>query len=130
MMASGKCLCGAVAFEATPLPTMSACHCHTCRKWGGGPFMAVPCKNTSFSGDITRYSVTDRAVRGFCPACGTHLFFYVKAADIYALPAGLFDDDPVPSLRAEYFIDQKPEYYCFAEQTKTLTGAEYFEKFS
>ena len=36
---TGRCLCGAVAFELTP-PTdfLSICHCRSCRLSSGAPF--------------------------------------------------------------------------------------------
>ncbi len=129
MSKTGSCLCGKVRFTADAIPSLQACHCRTCRKWGGGPFIAVPCKSAEFEGEVTRFAASKRADRGFCPTCGTHLFFYSKPGDMYGIPAGLFDEDPESSLRAEYFIDEKPDYYCFSEETKKLTGAEFHAKF-
>ena len=38
----GSCLCGAVRVTAnTQGDGMAACHCTICRKWGGGPLLAV-----------------------------------------------------------------------------------------
>ena len=91
--------------------------------------MAVPCKSAEFEGDVTRFTVSNRAVRGFCPTCGTHLFFYSRPGDMYGIPAGLLDTPPDVPLRAEYFIDEKPDTYCFSEDTRKLTAAEFREKF-
>lgn len=33
----GHCLCKAVTVTAPDKADMSACHCSTCRRWGGGP---------------------------------------------------------------------------------------------
>ena len=36
-MATGKCLCGAVGFEAQGVQTeIHVCHCSMCRRWNGG----------------------------------------------------------------------------------------------
>ena len=126
---NGKCLCGAVAFAADPMPSSQACHCDTCRTWGGGPFMAVPCKSATFTGEVTRFASSEHAERGFCPTCGTHLFFNPTGKDVYGIPLGIFDDPADLPFKAEFFIDEKPETYSFANDTKKLTGAEFIAKF-
>lgn len=52
-IASGNCLCGAVQFSAKQASNhVGACHCGMCRKWGGGPLMAVDCGTAvSFEGE-------------------------------------------------------------------------------
>ncbi len=129
MKRTGKCLCGDVSFEAEPFGSMQACHCGTCRKWGGGPWMALSCKSASIYGPVTRYRSSDAADRGFCPTCGTHIFFYAREPRIYAIPAGLFDDVTDLPFKAEYFVDEKPDHYVFAGDRKLLTGAEFEAQF-
>lgn len=129
MQRSGKCLCGEVTFSAEPAPTLQACHCDMCRKWGGGPFMATPCNEANFEGPVASYASSDHADRGFCSTCGTHLFFHAKSAGIHAIPIGLFDDQNGLPFRAEIFIDRKPDYYAFGNETKQMTGAEFEAKF-
>ena len=42
--ARGTCLCGAVTVSVSqPAASVGACHCRMCRKWGGGPLLAVEC---------------------------------------------------------------------------------------
>jgi hypothetical protein len=48
----------------------------------------------------------------------------LKEQKEYILPAGLFDSDEGFVLDKQIFIDEKPEYYCFANKTTNLTGAE------
>ena len=129
MSRSGKCLCGEVSFTAEPMPTMQACHCEMCRKWGGGPFMSAPCRNAVFEGPVTAYASSKVADRGFCATCGTHLYYFAKAAGIHAIPIGLFDDQSGLPFRAEIFIDGKPDYYAFANDTAKMTGDEFRAKF-
>lgn len=126
---TGTCLCGAVSFSADPMPTMQACHCDMCRKWGGGPYMSVPCKDAAFEGPATGYVSSDHAERGFCATCGTHLYYFARAAGIHAIPVGLFDDQSGLPFKAQLYHDRKPGYYSFADETKTMTAAEYEAKF-
>jgi len=125
----GSCLCGAVTFTARELGTdAGACHCDLCRKWGGGPLFALACAGLEFANEeqIRTYDTTPWASRGFCAVCGTHLFIRVKATGRYILPAGLFDVESRLRFDHQIFIDRKPAYYTFANETRDLTGAEVF----
>jgi hypothetical protein len=129
MPRTGNCLCGKVSFSAEPMPTIQACHCDTCRKWGGGPFMATPCTDAVFEGPVSRFRVSEHGDRGFCPSCGTHLFFFAEKLNLHAIPIGLFDDASGLPFSAEMFVDRKPDYYDFANATKKMTGADYVARF-
>lgn len=130
---SGSCLCGQVTIAATlDNRSVGACHCSICRKWGGGPLLAVECgQEVSLTGSqhIQVYASSDWAERGFCRHCGTHLFYRLKQGGLYALPMGLLDDQPDWRLDHQVFIDEKPGFYSFAETTENLTGAEVFARF-
>jgi len=91
--------------------------------------MSTPCKEATFQGPVTRYASSEAADRGFCATCGTHLFFFAKTAEIHAVPIGLFDDQSGLPFRAELFVDSRPDYYVFNNETKQMTGAEYRAKF-
>lgn len=125
---SGHCLCGAVTIEATPQRRhLEACHCDMCRRWGGIAFMGVGCGDqVKLSGEehITRYRSSDWAERGFCNQCGSNLFFRFLPTGSYSFLPGLFDDLAGFTLHEEIFIDEKPDYYGFAQDTVRKTGAE------
>lgn len=131
---SGSCLCGSVSLVATPKRYhVGACHCETCRKWGGGPLLAVECSgDVRFDGakNISVYNSSEWAERGFCQQCGTHLFYRLKQGEMYAIPVGLFDENEHWQLTDQVFIESKPAFYSFAEKTTNLTGAELFAQFS
>ena len=126
--AKGVCLCGAVTVEAKTVdPHLGACHCDMCRQWGGGPYISVECKEgVTFDGEdnITRYDSSEWAERAFCSKCGTHLYYRFKANNSHFMPAGLFKEHPEFDLDHQIFIDEKPNYYDFANQTQMLTGEE------
>lgn len=127
---SGACLCGKVSFVAAQAgSSVDACHCASCRKWGGSAFMEIDCGDqVSFSNaeDITVYDSSEWAERGFCKHCGSHLFYRLKESQAHMMPVGLFDDDEGLVFRKQVFIEEKPHYYNFTEQTQNLTGAELF----
>ncbi|WMN60590.1 GFA family protein [Pseudoalteromonas xiamenensis] len=129
-----QCLCKAVTVETSELkPHVGACHCSMCRKWGGGPFLAVESQGqvtVTPTDAVSVFSSSEWAERGFCKACGTHLFYRLKANNHYILPAGLFAEEGELTFDHQIFIDEKPTYYDFANETKTMTGKEVFEQFA
>lgn len=129
MSRTGRCLCGAVSFEAVPLGMLNACHCETCQKWGGGPFMAVPCRKVRFTGEVREFASSDIGTRGFCPACGTHLYFRPGSGNVWGVPLGLLDDKDGLTFGMQFFTDEKPPHYDFANATERLTGADFNARF-
>lgn len=130
----GRCLCGAVGVVAKAMSThVGVCHCGTCRKWGGGPMMAADCgTEVELEGEenIAVFNSSEWAERGFCKACGTHLFYRLKGNGQYIMPAGLFAEDDGLVFDHQVFIDEKPGYYAFANETKDMTGAELFAQYA
>ncbi|KDM89751.1 GFA family protein [Photobacterium galatheae] len=130
----GHCLCGKVGLASTSGTLHAeACHCGMCRKWGGGPFLAVAAgTEVTLTGEenITRFASSEWAERGFCKQCGTHLFYFLKPTGQYMVPAGLLDQENKLEMDQQIFIDKKPTYYSFSNDTEDLTEAEVFAKFS
>ncbi len=134
MEGNGSCLCGETQITVKDISkSVGACHCEMCRKWGGGPLMAVDCgSEVSFLGEenISVYNSSDWADRGFCNQCGTHLFYRLKESKQYIMPVGLFDNDKNFVFDHQIFIEKKPSFYCFENETKNMTGAEVFAQFA
>jgi hypothetical protein len=104
-----------------------------CRKWGGGALLGVECdSDISFQGEenIGVYQSSQWAERGFCNKCGSHLFYRLKESNHYYIPVGIFDEQSDLVFDLQVFIEEKPEYYSFANKTKNLTGTELFEQFA
>ena len=129
---SGQCLCGGVKITAKAASSnVGACHCDMCRRWGGGPLMAIDCgTDVSLDGEenISVFESSAWAERGFCKSCGSHLFYRLKHNGQYFMPAGLFADNAL-QFDHQVFIDEKPAYYDFSNQTENLTGAQVAEMF-
>jgi hypothetical protein len=130
----GSCLCGAVNISTTSInPHIAACHCSMCRKWGGGALLGVECdSDIDFQGEenIEVYQSSEWAERGFCNKCGSHLFYRLKESNHYYIPVGIFDEQSDLVFDLQVFVEEKPEYYSFANKTKNLTGIELFEQFA
>ncbi len=130
---TAACLCGAVRISAGSVSRdVGACHCNMCRKWGGGPLMVVDCGTDVSIGGEENVSVFDSsqwAERGFCSRCGTHLFYRLKQSGQTIVPVGLFAAHNQFNFDRQVFIDEKPPFYQFSNETNNMTGAEVFEKF-
>ena len=128
MSEQGKCLCGAVTFEADGIDThVHACHCSMCRTWTGGPMMAASVEKISFAGEenVERYQSSEWAERGFCRKCGTSLFYRLIAQDMYVMATGCFANAEQFALHGEIYVDEKPSGYNFVGDHPRLTGEEF-----
>ena len=76
----GGCLCGAVRYRAFgPAYGITHCHCKTCRRASGAPFVtwagfAID-KITFIKGEVATYASSPDVTRTFCGKCGTALTY-------------------------------------------------------
>jgi len=130
----GSCLCGAVKITAKSISSdVGVCHCGMCRKWTGGPLMAVDCGiKVTFEGgeNISVYNSSEWAERAFCCKCGSHLYYRLKEPNQHMIPVGLFDTEISFVFDHQIFIDSKPSYYHFGNKTKVMTGEEVFAQYA
>jgi hypothetical protein len=88
----GGCRCGQVRFTLSGEPEMvGLCHCGTCRKETGSPFLYYgdwKAEQFTVTGD---YSTFDG--RSFCPRCGSTLFH--PGDDYVEIALGSLDELPV-----------------------------------
>lgn len=130
---SGRCLCGVVRFSFEPAKQeVGVCHCGMCRRWSAGPFFVLDHEGPVVferREHIGVYKSSEWGERAFCKACGTSLYWRLSGADQYALSAGTLDDQTGLQFVAEIFIDEKPAYYAFANETQKMTGAEVMAAF-
>lgn len=129
---TGGCLCGAVRYRlAEPPAGYGACHCGMCRRWGGGVDLTVQVMPGGIEwegGEPATYRSSDWAERGFCPRCGSSLFWRLVAAGpmqgMLSLSAGSLDSMEGLGFDVEVYIDHKPESYAFAGERRRMAEAE------
>lgn len=89
---SGGCQCGALRYHVAAGPAFaSICHCRMCQRATGGPFAAllkVAAARLRWAGEPGVFASSSLAERGFCPACGTPLFYRQKGSDWIELTSG------------------------------------------
>ena len=125
---TGRCLCGAVRFAAPNASRdVHVCHCGMCRRWTGGPEFALdggPGIAWQGAENIRTYRSSDWGERAFCAVCGTALFFRIVESGETYLNAGVADDDGGFRMAGQIYVDEKPGWYDFANETEMKTGPE------
>ena len=128
---TGRCLCGAVTFIATPRGGMHACHCGMCRRLSDGILFSVDCGDSvQVQGAVATYASSDWATRQFCPTCGTGLFWRSNDGAMTMVSAQAFDDPSAFVLEDEICIDSKPDTYALAGDRPRLTTDELYAQFA
>ena len=129
---SGKCLCGAVTFTATPKSdSVGVCHCGMCRTFAAGPFFVVDCVDTlkiDNDADLGVYQSSDYGERGFCKKCGSSLFWRMRDGSSSHVSANAFQGAVDWNFDHEIFVEDQPAYYSFAQKTHRMTGEELFKQ--
>ena len=96
---TGRCLCGAVRYSATPPWNWVAhCHCESCRRATGSPittFFAVPKARFAFgSTEPVLFESSPGVRRRFCGTCGTPVSYeYADKSDEIHIYVATLDDD-------------------------------------
>jgi hypothetical protein len=115
---TGRCLCGAIRFRTTATPAhVSACHCSQCRRQSGNYWASanVPAAALEITGEPRWYEATPTARRGFCPTCGSFLFWQGTGSDTIAFALGAVDGHTHLRLDAHIFTASKGDWYDLAD---------------
>jgi len=131
---TGKCLCGKVTYQASVKPGSGACHCGMCRRWSGGPYMAIHAHDKpQFDGNehIKHFASSEWAERGFCSNCGSSLYYHLLprpgAPDgEYMMATGTIDQQESMVFEHEVYVDANPGWYSFTGESdrKRMTEAD------
>ena len=113
----GSCLCGKISYEASgELRDVTACHCTQCRKQSGHYFAATSLNKDmleiSDPDDLLKwFQASDDAARGFCPNCGSTLFWQRKGSRDISILAGSVDGPTGLKTARHIFVADKGDYY-------------------
>lgn len=117
-MLTGRCLCGAITYEVSGTPQgPSACHCGQCRRQSGNVWASayVPKSEIAISGPVAWYASSAAARRGFCPTCGSVLFWDPKDEDLVSFSLGSIDAPSGLRIGKHIFVAEKGDYYEIAD---------------
>lgn len=110
---TGRCLCGAVRFEARATPRfVSNCHCESCRRASSAPSVAwagFKTEDVTLSGGTLRgFASSPGVTRYFCSACGSPIAY---RGDRWAgethLPVCAFDAPGELAPQSDHFESEK-----------------------
>lgn len=119
----GSCLCGAVRYRVdAPLRPVVACHCSQCRKTSGHHVAATsaPVEAVQITGDLQWFRSSDRAERGFCPICGSNLFW--RNPGHISIFAGTLDEHPPLTMAGHIYCKDKGSYYQITDDLPQAQG--------
>jgi hypothetical protein len=109
---SGRCQCGAVSYTVSAgTGTANVCFCDMCKRATGSQvpsFISVPKERVTWHGTPAVFASSDIATRGFCPTCGTPLYYAGNQSTTWGLAAGTADITIPPDL--VFYYDQHPEW--------------------
>lgn len=117
-MLKGKCLCGEIGFTVDgPLGRASACHCGQCRKQSGHFWASSSAaeKDIVIKGPVKWFEASKTAKRGFCPACGSFLFWKAHDEDEISFALGCVEEPTGITLQCHIFVADKGDYYEIAD---------------
>ena len=117
-MLNGSCNCGAVRFTVTDGgQSVAACHCTQCRKQSGHVWAAgyTDAANFEITGEVRWYASSSKAKRGFCPTCGSFLFWKATDEDGMSFSLGAIDGPTGLTLQKHIFTAHKGDYYDIAD---------------
>ncbi len=125
-MPTGRCECGAVAFEITgKLTPPSACHCSQCRRLSGhvwaGTWVALKDLHFSRQDGLKWFKSSKWAKRGFCGECGASLFYQLNEdADRCSVAVGCLDQPTGLTLKRHIYVADKGDYYGIGDDLPHL----------
>ena len=116
-MNTGSCLCGRVSYSVDgPLRPVVACHCVQCRKTSGHYVAATSAmrEHVTIKGEVSWYHASDTARRGFCPTCGSSLFWDGQGVNL-SIHAGTLDGATGLAMIGHIYCADKGDYYELAD---------------
>jgi hypothetical protein len=129
-MLTGSCLCGRVAYEIDgKIGPVFYCHCTTCQKAQGGPFViGAPVRRKYFrlisgAADVAEYESSPGKKRCFCRVCGSPVWSRRDAdPDILRLRMGSLDGDPGRRPLAHVFVADKAPWFTITDDLPRSQG--------
>ena len=117
-MIEGRCLCGALRYEADPpFQIMVNCHCSMCRKHHGAAFatfVEVPPQSfrwVSGEANVGVYASSDNAERAFCRVCGSVAPHLWPTLGQVIIPAGNLEGDLGVNPQLHIFTGSRAPWY-------------------
>ena len=127
---NGSCFCSAISFTANlPSKWCAHCHCSMCRKTHGAGYVTWvgfetgQVKITQGEDQLRWFDSSAGAQRGFCPTCGSSLFFRSErwAGELH-IALGCMDDPIDRQPQANVFFDKHVDWMPVDQKLKQVDG--------
>lgn len=122
---TGSCLCGANHFTlAGKMGEVTACHCSQCRKLSGHFAASFDAEESALrwqSRSIREFATPGGGQRGFCPGCGSSLYF--RLGEDFSIEAGCIANPTGGRLTSHIFTADKGDYYTISDGLPQSPGA-------
>ncbi len=109
---SDRCQCGAISYTVSAgTGKANVCFCEIFRRASGPqapPFVNVPRDRVNWKGRPAVVTSSEIATRGFCPTCGTALYYVCNGSTTWGLAAGTADVTISPD--EVFYHEQHPEW--------------------
>ncbi|HTV94562.1 MAG TPA: GFA family protein [Steroidobacteraceae bacterium] len=128
-MIEGGCLCGAVRYRLSGVPSSSVvCHCESCRRASGAAAMAwITVGLAQFqvlSGEPAIYHSSPHVTRQFCGRCGTGLSYATShSPDTIDITTASLDDPSIFPPAAEVWLADKVAWQPTSAETSKFPGS-------
>lgn len=122
-MLKGQCLCGDIQFETEgDAKGPAVCHCGLCRRQSGHVWASVNVVKSDLTvhGDVKWFEASPSAKRGFCPRCGSFLFWTAHDEDTISVALGAIDIPTGLKLERHIFVADKGDYYDISDDLPQL----------
>ncbi|MBA2532149.1 MAG: GFA family protein [Nocardioidaceae bacterium] len=121
--ASGGCLCGGIRYVVRgPLRDVLICHCDDCRRWHGNACAMTSARRgdviISGSESVRWFTVPGdgpRPRRGFCPTCGSCLFWDAPERATIGITAGTLDQPTGLRTAGHVYVSQASDYEALVD---------------
>ncbi len=126
---TGGCQCGAVRNRLDASPKGSICHCRTCQKAGGSPFMAfggIPAEAFVVThGAIATFRSSEIAERGFFAACGTPLTYRFLGGGRVGVTLGSLDEPNAAAPDSQLGVESRIAWLAESLNAPEMTADEW-----
>src|SRR5579875_464286 len=128
MMLTGGCKCGHVRYETDGEPrSATLCYCEDCRRATGAHVVAwftVPAASLRFTTAPKRVVSSDIADRGFCPECGTQIYWQSRREPaLIDITTGSLDEPDLVPPRDHVQTASRPAWAEIAGHLPQYRGA-------
>lgn len=117
---TGSCCCGNIRYTTKATKSLWYCHCQQCRKMTGHYMAAAQARLSDIEivGQPKWHYVSATARYGFCPDCGSPMFWRNDNNEFLSITGGSMDNTSTLDIGGHIFVGEKGGYYQIPNNEK------------